>query len=120
MQEKSDESEIVIDKIVSGRINMNTLKISDNSYLECSSSQHNERNGIREGNRFYLILEKKCDEWELRSAICWKCSVKEEIDKLSSEGNSLAVVESSLVYRHCNDELERGLSDPKVWEIIES
>lgn len=76
--------------------------------LECSCDSY-----IREGNRFYLVLSKCSEGWDIEDTVCDRCSVRDSLERIQPECQK-AVVQATL------RRPERvSFKNPKLMEFID-
>lgn len=112
----NQESNNIEDLVLQNKITPN-LDDEDDLHLTCDSTDHTENPRIREGNKVCSVLIKEDEEWELKSTVCWKCSVRDIVDKYSMKDN-VAVIGSTLKRDVNNNRLV--FSEPKLWELLNS
>lgn len=98
MKDKDNEIREVVERISSNDIKPYESSLpeqSDELYLECKSTSHDSESVIREGNKLFAVLVKERDDrWHLEDYTCWKCSVKNIVEK--NHDRAVAVVETTL------------------------
>lgn len=90
---------------------------SKNNLLKCECNDHGRNAELREGNKLFVILVKKDNKWSIHKTICWNCSVRNIVERLSNKNNPIAIVEGTLQLVNINKN-KFYISEPDVWEII--
>lgn len=107
MEDKDSEIREVVERISSNDIKphkSNLPEQSDELHLECKSSSHDSESVIREGNKLFAVLVKdKNDKWRLEDCTCWKCSVKDIVEK--NHESAVAIVETTLMIGNNYEEI---------------
>lgn len=91
------------------------ILIKNDKFLNCNCTEHTKETKLREGNKIFVVLIKKEDTWQINNTVCWKCSVKNTIERIT-ENYPIAIVEGLLLKK--KDKSEYYISEPDVWEII--
>jgi hypothetical protein len=117
MNEKNNAIRNLRSELENESVDINTL-LDKNGDIFCDRD-HNKDSKIREGNKFYMVVVGKENDWKIECLRCLNCNIKDTFNRLQpNKHRYIAVVESKMKTKNLNTN-EKELFDLNVWELTE-
>lgn len=102
-------------ELESESIDINNLS-DDYGDIYCDKD-HEKDSKIREGNKFYMVVVGRKNDWEIKGLKCLNCNIKDTFNKVQpDEDGYIAVVESKMKKKNLNTD-EKEIFDFNIWEF---